>query len=169
MTTTECGNMPYNLPLALNKQYMINANLDIEDGLVNGSTGFLKHVDFLRPGDCVFDEKVQTNRPVTTSSDDTNVLHFLRLEFEDNHRIVSLVRAKFKPLIVQRNDIKSSWTPIEKRKVTFSLSKNGFIRCRRKNFTVNLACAITVHKSQPLIESSSSTTEVFNNSWRYQG
>lgn len=48
MSGTECVNMVYSLPLALNQPYMITSNLKVEDGLVNGAIGYLRKVDFER-------------------------------------------------------------------------------------------------------------------------
>ena len=41
----ETLNMPYLLPLALNQPYMLGTNLDVNDRLVNGAIGFLRHVE----------------------------------------------------------------------------------------------------------------------------
>ncbi|XP_055685465.1 uncharacterized protein LOC129791330 isoform X3 [Lutzomyia longipalpis] len=43
---TDTGGLVYELQLKLGIKYMIISNLDVEDGLVNGATGVLRHITF---------------------------------------------------------------------------------------------------------------------------
>ena len=56
MSVVQSGGLPYNLKLAVGYPYMITMNLDVEDGLVNGAIGTLKHIEYLTE-----DEQVAIN------------------------------------------------------------------------------------------------------------
>lgn len=45
MTVAETDGLPYLLPLAEGYPYMITSNIDVDDGLVNGSIGVLRHIE----------------------------------------------------------------------------------------------------------------------------
>ncbi|KAH7965611.1 hypothetical protein HPB49_008988 [Dermacentor silvarum] len=46
MTSTEMGNMPTKLALSVGRPYMLTINIDVIDGLLNGSVGGLKHCEW---------------------------------------------------------------------------------------------------------------------------
>ena len=47
MSVVELGGLPYKIPLAIDYPYMITTNIDVEDGMVNGAIGVLKHIEEL--------------------------------------------------------------------------------------------------------------------------
>ncbi|GFU76344.1 ATP-dependent DNA helicase [Trichonephila clavipes] len=53
MKTDETGGLPYELILVLNRPYMITNNIDVADGLSNGTVGKLYHVERDENGDII--------------------------------------------------------------------------------------------------------------------
>lgn len=51
-------------------------------------------------------------------------------------------------MLLFRRDLQETWTPIFKRTATFQVPATKSVRCRRINFRLCLARAITTHKSQ---------------------
>ena len=135
LQTNKTGNLPYMLPLALNEVYMLTCNLCVEDRMVNGAIGVLRHVDVKQS-----DEE--------SASSSTGVLspHVLWLEFMDDSIAGQMTRCKYRALVLSRPELRSTWTPIQKRKVSFPVTKQ--IKCARVNFPMSPAAALTTHKSQ---------------------
>ena len=50
LKTQDTYGLPKKLDLALGVRYMVSTNIDIEDGLVNGSSGVLRQVDTYQKG-----------------------------------------------------------------------------------------------------------------------
>lgn len=86
---TETANMPYDLILTLNYPYMITTNICVEDGLVNGAIGLLKHVEL----------KPQETNSTSQASNDSNI-HCLWLEFTENTLIGRQTRSKIRPKVL---------------------------------------------------------------------
>ena len=133
--TSKTGNLPYNLPLALGKSYMITCNLSVEDGMVNGAIGILRHVDLK------FSEDASGDGPTSAAEP-----HCLWLEFIDSSEAGRLTRSKCRPLVTSRAELDRSWTPLYRKKVSFPVTK--IIKCARVHFPLSPAVALTTHKSQ---------------------
>ncbi|XP_071576363.1 uncharacterized protein [Temnothorax nylanderi] len=126
LSVTECGGLPYMLKLCVNKPFMVNSNIDVEDGIVNGAIGELKYLEY--------DEEDETK------------LNRVWLKFENND-IGAKLRIKSRPLVVSKSGVLSNdWTPIAKRHATISITTK--IKCKRIQFPLSPACAMTIHKSQ---------------------
>jgi len=111
---------------------MITTNIDVADGLVNGSIGILRHFELL-PGDAREDESPVYRMQVW-------------LEFEPS-TVGRRARLKHRPRIsASAGCLDASWTPITFRSV--SISPGNQLKCRRIQLPISPACAITIHKSQ---------------------
>nr|XP_029708128.1 uncharacterized protein LOC115254660 [Aedes albopictus] len=124
MSVVETGGLPYLLRLSVGMPYMITTNVDVEDGVVNGAIGELKYIEKDEDGSVV------------------------KLWFKyDNETIGAALRIKSRPTVYSRPGIlQPDWTPIAKRSGNIKLS--SIIKCKRIQFPVVSACALTVHKSQ---------------------
>ncbi|GFT63710.1 ATP-dependent DNA helicase [Trichonephila clavipes] len=148
MSVVESGGLPYSLKLAVGYPYMITMNLDVEDGLVNGAIGTLKYIEYLTEDEQVTiygTNKVDVEPQPSTS---TRIRKRVRLWLEfPNPSMGQLCRVKAKPHVVCRRDVLDlKWTPIVTRAANIPLGGN--IKCRRNQFPVVSASAITIHKSQ---------------------
>jgi hypothetical protein len=47
MSVCELGGLPCKIPLAMGYPYIITTNIDVEDGIINGAIGILKHMELL--------------------------------------------------------------------------------------------------------------------------
>ncbi|CAK9832801.1 ATP-dependent DNA helicase pfh1, partial [Anthophora retusa] len=126
MKPEETGGLPYMLRLQLNRPYMIRSNIDVVDGIVNGVIGWLRYVE--------------------CDPEDTTVVKRLWFEFE-NQRVGRLLRVKCKGFKSLNKELEDTWIPIAKRTSVIQL-KSRIITCKRTQFPVVEACAITIHKSQ---------------------
>nr|XP_029715803.1 uncharacterized protein LOC109402861 [Aedes albopictus] len=127
MSVVEAGGLPYLLRLVVGTPYMITTNIDVEDGLVNGAIGELMFVEH---------------------SEDDPQQQIVKLWFNfENSSIGKALRVKARPLVYSKPGVLNpEWTPIAKRSANINL--NGGVKCRRMQFPVVSACALTVHKSQ---------------------
>lgn len=104
---------------------MVNYNIDIEDGIVNGAVGDMKYLEY---------DKNETK------------IKWVWLQFKNNDIDVKL-RIKSRPLVASRPEVLSpKWTPITKRHATISITSR--IKCKRIQFPLLPACALIIHKSQ---------------------
>lgn len=127
MSTVETGGLPYLLRLAIGMPYMITTNVDVEDGLVNGAIGELKYIEQ--------NEDEQQNR--TTK---------LWIKFE-NDAIGAALKIKARPAVYSKPGVlQPDWVPISKRSANIKLSSG--IKCKRVQFPIVSASALTIHKSQ---------------------
>ncbi|XP_050516284.1 ATP-dependent DNA helicase PIF1-like [Diabrotica virgifera virgifera] len=123
---SETGGYPYKLSIKKAIKYMITNNIDVEDGLVNGSTGCLKHITF-EPNSVTETEK-------------------LWLDFNSS-KIGNKARAQYLECMKAQNiDIKL--TPITKIGHVLYLSKNTEYQIIRKQYPLTPTVAIIIHKSQ---------------------
>ncbi|GFV35194.1 uncharacterized protein TNCV_619911 [Trichonephila clavipes] len=148
MSVVESGGLPYSLKLAVGYPYMITMNLDVEDGLVNGAIGTLKYIEYLTE-----DEQVTVHGTTEVDvepqpSTSTRIRKRVRLWLEfPNPSMGQLCRVKAKPHVMCKRDVLDlKWTPIVTRAANIPLGGN--IKCRRNQFPVVSASAITIHKSQ---------------------
>ncbi|KAM7287689.1 uncharacterized protein ISCGN_031380 [Ixodes scapularis] len=125
----ELGNLPANIMLCIGKPYMLTLNVDVSDGLVNGSVGILQYIqyDTLRGPERIW-------------------LHFGELGSKIAIRTVAA--AKSRQLRALDRNIQQNWTPFERRTVTCVIDKKSRISLRRCQLPVVQASAITIHKSQ---------------------
>lgn len=106
---------------------MITTNVDVEDGIVNGAIGELKYVEH---------NEDDPQQPVVK----------LWFKFESDS-IGKTLRVKSRPAVFSKPGIlQPDWTPISKRSANIKLS--SAIHCKRIQFPVASASALTVHKSQ---------------------
>ena len=117
------GNLPGQLKICEGARVMLTYNMDLEDRLINGSTGTVVHMQMPRASGPL-------NGVIYVKFDDPNAgtshknPHFAREILRDCVPIVSSVK-------------------------TFPYShKNGTITIQRKQFPLKLAFAITLHNSQ---------------------
>lgn len=127
MSVVETGCLPYMVRLAVGMPYMVTTNVDVEDGLVNGAMGQLKYIEH--------------------AEDDPNEkIVKLWIKF-DNDVIGALLRIKSRPIVYSKPGIlQPDWTPISRRSANIKLSSS--IKCKRIQFPIVSASALTVHKSQ---------------------
>ncbi|XP_028966621.1 uncharacterized protein LOC100900662 [Galendromus occidentalis] len=126
--TRDTGNLPYTITLAEGYPYMLTVNVDVEDGLVNGAIGQLRHVEHY-----ALDKDGQDHRRLWLSFENDHIGRKLRLKYKAH------VRSK-------PNDLSEQWVPIESRSANIKIDSK--IRCRRLQFPLVSACALTIHKSQ---------------------
>ncbi|XP_069109878.1 uncharacterized protein [Argopecten irradians] len=110
------------VPVAVGMVYEVTANLNIEDGLVNGACCVVKHIEY---------KQANTDRPSV-----------VWVQFEDDKTGVE-TRRTYKHL--QTADVLYSWTPIFDTQQTFLYNKKTYIRIQ---FPLRPAAAKTIHKSQ---------------------
>ncbi|GFV30800.1 ATP-dependent DNA helicase [Trichonephila clavipes] len=148
MSVVESGGLPYSLKLAVGYPYMITMNLDVEDGLVNGAIGTLKYIEYLTEDEQVTiygTTEVDVEPQPSTS---TRIPKRVRIWLEfPNPSMGQLCRVKAKPHVMRKRDVLDlKWTPIVTRAANIPLGGN--IKCRRNQFRLCPASAITIHKSQ---------------------
>lgn len=122
MKYTDTGCLSFMLCLVVDMPYMITTNIETEDGLVNGAIGKLKLIEH-----CEDDSEERISR--------------LWMKFE-NDAIGAVLRSKSRS---RPDNVDRDWVPVMKRTVSF---KVGSITCKRVQFPLVSACALTVHKSQ---------------------
>lgn len=127
MSVVETGCLPYMVRLVLGMPYMITTNVDVEDGIVNGAIGELRYVE-------------------RNEDDPQQQIVKLWIKF-DSEAIGAALRIKSRPIVYSRPGIlQPDWTPISRRSANIKLS--GTIKCKRIQFPVVSASALTIHKSQ---------------------
>ena len=119
----DIGSLIPSLELAIGLHYELVYNLDVKDGLTNGSKGQIKHFTFL-------------------GGYDKPAIIWLLFEHE---KIGRKHRSHFSQY--RTEEIEKSWTPIFAKTKTFTLKKNG-ATVYRTQFPLKQCTARTVHKSQ---------------------
>lgn len=128
MKTKDTGSLPRNITLAKDFPYMVTVNVDVEDGIVNGAVGKLRYV-----------EHCFTNR-------EDNESKRVWLEF-DTEYIGRRAKIRYGPHVRSKPGVLNErWVPIELRSVNINIPPN--VKCRRIQFPLLPACAMTIHKSQ---------------------
>lgn len=123
MSTIDTGGLPYELIFVPDQPYMITTNIDVSDGLSNGTVGKLCQVDRNENGDIT---KIWMLFP---------------------KKVGQKINNKWKGYIRQKN-INPSAVPITAHTSSIPLNNNKTIVAKRKHFPLLPACAITIHKSQ---------------------
>ncbi|GFU38934.1 hypothetical protein TNCV_1753551 [Trichonephila clavipes] len=123
MKTDETGGLPYELILVLNRPYMITNNIDVADGLSNGTVGKLYHVERDENGDII---RIWLKFPKSCGRKQATKLRNLsaRLNLDDDA------------------------VPITSQTSSVALNNNKTIIAKRKHFPLVSALAMTIHKSQ---------------------
>ncbi|XP_053698655.1 uncharacterized protein LOC128745602 [Sabethes cyaneus] len=126
MSVAETGCLPYMLRLVVGMSYMITTNVEVADGIVNGAIGELMFIEFA----------------------ETEEQSACRLWFKfQNDTVGAQLRIKSRPIVFSKPGVlRQDWTPISKRSANIKLS--SAIKCKRAQFPVVSACALTIHKSQ---------------------
>lgn len=128
MSQSECGGLAWSVRVAINNPYCINVNIDVSDGLVYGSIGILRYIEYE-----VFLEK---EKKIST----------LWFEFPKS-KMGNFAKIKCKPHDLSKPGILiSKWVPIYKRKGSIKICPGA--TCSRVQFPISLACVMTIHKSQ---------------------
>jgi hypothetical protein len=120
---SQTGNFLSQLNAGVGLYYEITANLNVEDGIVNGSGCIIKKLQYI------------TDSPIPS---------IIWVEF-DRTKIGKLTRNKFSRFFT--SNICRTWTPIFAEKRTFYVGKNhtAVTRCQ---FPMRQAAAKTIHKAQ---------------------
>ncbi|XP_037576390.1 ATP-dependent DNA helicase PIF1-like [Dermacentor silvarum] len=130
MSHTEFANLPREILVVIGKPYMITTNIDVIDGLVNGAVGILK----------VCEKSVGNEFPKR-----------FWLHFDEAPTTGSLARLRSKQMLNEArrsgHHVDASWVPIEPTITTLTLDRKTGVACKRKQFPLVQASAITVHKS----------------------
>ena len=117
------ANLAMQVELAVGMKYDLTANIDVADGLTNGSSCEIK----------MFERRTKSTRP--------NIV-WLKLDDKD---IGKSTRKKYNHLRVYSKDVDRSWTPIFDIKRSFTYKYKTFERIQ---FPLRTAAAKTIHKSQ---------------------
>ena len=122
---SEVGGLSFVVRLKIGIKYMLTSNIDIEDGLVNGTSGVLKLV--------TFNNKEEIDK--------------LWLDFLPNENVGFKARQQ-NLVIYNLKNIPSHLTPLSKKSFTISGNKEGAYQIVRNQFPIMPAEALTIHKSQ---------------------
>jgi hypothetical protein len=120
---------------------MITNNIDVDDELVNGAIGKLMYIEHLAGEEEVIEE--------TDADGYGKIMQTVRLWFQfDSKRVGAKARIKARPYVICKGDVlRSDWIPIRQNSVRIGLGRGKAIKCRRIQFPIAAACAITIHKS----------------------
>lgn len=121
-STNTTQGLPYKLRLKIGIRYAISANIDIEDGLVNGTTGILMHIHY-----------------------EKNIPHTLYLRLNTNRAGSKARRTDTRTI---ENDPKKEWVPIKKISKDISTGGQQKTQSIREQFPIKPAEASTIHKAQ---------------------
>ena len=121
---SKTGNLMKLLTVAVGMIYVMTVNVDVEDGLTNGSTGIVKLIEYRMEG---------TNRP--------SIIWVLF----DHSRIGKSTRERFYNRGFYNANIQKDWTPVFDVERTFIYNYKTY---QRIQFPLKPAAAKTVHKAQ---------------------
>ncbi|XP_076545658.1 uncharacterized protein LOC143305523 [Osmia lignaria lignaria] len=127
MKLNETSGLPCELSLLIGAPYMITSNIDVVDGLVNGAIGNLMYIEY--------DE----NDP------DRSIKH-LWFDFGKG-KVGQLQKAKWETYIRSHKSLQDNWVAVRKRTIDITFSSKA-LTCRRQQFPLLEAYALTIHKSQ---------------------
>lgn len=118
--------LPYQLVCKVGAKYIMTVNIDTADGLVNGATGILRHLDCTDTGGNTNIAKVP-------------IVMWLDFQMNKTGRRARTLKTKF---------LDSNWVPVTTCVRTFQSGRSQNIVVDRKNFPITCAEALTMHKSQ---------------------
>jgi hypothetical protein len=121
--------MQYLLNLRIEAKYMVTVNINVPDGLANGSSGVLKKI---------------------TYSTDLSNKTALRLWIEFDSPDVGVLARITYASTMKSLKIPQSWTPLDRHSTIIKKAKNTPLQVQRYQFPIVPAEAITIHKSQGL-------------------
>ncbi|KAF0688122.1 ATP-dependent DNA helicase PIF1-like, partial [Aphis craccivora] len=121
----DTGGLPYEITFVIGKYYLITTNIDVNDGLCNGSAGKLVYLEF----------------------DESYTLIRVWMEFCGSDKVGRKKRQKGAALAL-RNKVSNLAVPIELRTANISLTSDRKVVVKRKHFPLIAALAMTIHKSQ---------------------
>ncbi|XP_069108223.1 uncharacterized protein [Argopecten irradians] len=122
VSTTNTAGLMNVVPIAVGMPYEITANLNIQDGLVNGACCHVRKIEY---------KQENTDRP-----------SIIWVQFEDNSTGLE-TRRTYNHL--RSPNIDNTWTPIFDTQRNFMYNRKSFIRIQ---FPIRPAAAKTIHKSQ---------------------
>ncbi|XP_063979337.1 uncharacterized protein LOC135163656 isoform X2 [Diachasmimorpha longicaudata] len=123
MKPDETGGLPYDLILVPNRPYMITTNIDVGDGLSNGTVGTLIHIE--------------------SNENDEITRIWLKFPKSAGHKRKIKARNDIERLGIDRDAV-----PISAQTSSIPLNSNKTIVAKRKHFPLVSALAMTIHKSQ---------------------
>lgn len=110
----------------LGTPYMITCNIDVTDGLVNGAFGILRHIEY--------------------GEEEEDNIKRVWLHIEKS-KIGKLLKSKSHAHVASKQELNHDWVPIGKRTTNISF-KTRSLSCKRLQFSLVEACALTIYKSQ---------------------
>jgi PIF1-like helicase/Helitron helicase-like domain at N-terminus/UvrD-like helicase C-terminal domain len=128
MKTSDTYGLPRELTLKIDIRYMVTVNVDVEDGLVNGSAGILRHIETLTDVNGI-------EKPFR-----------VWIDFGDEN-VGSSARQRFNG-IMRSKQIPTMLTPIECVTRAIATKNQKFIMVHRKQFPLVPAEGITGYKAQ---------------------
>ncbi|XP_077547716.1 uncharacterized protein LOC144159944 [Haemaphysalis longicornis] len=136
MVISEFANLPREVMVVVGKPYLITHNIDLVDSLVNGAVGVLRMCGF---------------SPLAEGEEDARAKR-MWLDF-DVPGTGRLTRARAARAVHEARsngyDVSvDTWVPIEMQSATVTVDRKAGIACKRTQFPLVQASAITVHKSQ---------------------
>ncbi len=126
-------------------QYMILVNMDVSDGLVNGTTGVLRAIATYRD----MDDVDKNNNNNNNNRVGEIRAQYLWIEFSDENVGVKL-RTKYANMYEQPNNrkIPATWTPLYPHRVVYRARPNCKWSIERIQFPIEIAEALTIDKAQ---------------------
>jgi ATP-dependent DNA helicase PIF1 len=120
---SDTANLMCNLKLAVNCRYQTTINIDVEDGMINGSGSVAKKFQFLT---------------------ESKIPSIVWIQFDDE-KVGQLARNKYRAFYT--DDVSKTWTPIFAMKRTFFVGRK-YAAVARKQFPLTPCAAKTIHKTQ---------------------
>ena len=121
--TSATGNLSQMLQVGKGLRYDITCNINVQDGLVNGTSCILRHIQYIENSTKPAIMWVKFDQPATGSETRMKYRHFYS------------------------SDISNTWTPLFATTVSFQVGRDHK-RVSRTQFPLRAATAKTIHKSQ---------------------
>ncbi len=128
LSREDTNNLPYELTLVLGKKYMLTSNLNVSDGIANGTVGILKKII-----------------PRRYPKEGESAVIRVYLQFEEKE-IGMMTRAKNVHEVA--DDICQEWTVIESISPEIKRPAHGNYHIEREQLPLVECEAMTIHKSQ---------------------
>ncbi|XP_044578936.1 ATP-dependent DNA helicase pfh1-like [Cotesia glomerata] len=124
LSVIDTGGLPYEIIFVIGKPYIITTNIDVVDGLANGTVGKLVHIE----------------------QNDENQITRIWLVFPDKN--TGMVARRKAAAFLAEHNIDRRAVPIVRRTSSIPLNNNKTIVGKRNHFPLISGCAMTIHKSQ---------------------
>ena len=129
LSTSDADGIPYEVSLKVGAVYMVPINIDVADGVFNGTTGVLKHIEY------------------ATTAEDIQIPVRAYLDFQDP-LVGATIRAKYRQH-QQTMNIDPDLTPIGFKKKVLSKSFNhSNVQIIRRQIPLIAADGMTINKAQ---------------------